>query len=79
MEVCREVVAFFTRHTESSEWERPKLDAVHFYALTEEQNAGLVTPFEACVIEEVVKGVMVIKVRDLMDSILLLSRSFGTY
>jgi hypothetical protein len=57
LEVRREVVDFFTRHVESIAWERPKLDGVHFHSVTEEQHMGLVCPFEASEIEEVVKGI----------------------
>jgi len=56
LEVRREVVEFFTRHTELSAWERPKLDGVHFESFMEVENVGVVSPSEASEIEEVVKG-----------------------
>jgi len=46
VEVRREIDDYFTRHTESSGYERPKIDGVHFDSLTEEQNACLIGTFE---------------------------------
>lgn len=55
VEVRREVVDFFTRHTASSHEVRLRIDGVPFNTLSEEQNLSLVAPFELREIEEVVK------------------------